>query len=62
MDAAAAGSISTLLHLGRRRYDVAARTHIMGILNVTPDSFSDGGRLMMKVVPGMNFLLNLSGR
>ncbi len=24
--------------------DLAARTHIMGILNVTPDSFSDGGR------------------
>ena len=25
-------------------YDLAARTHIVGILNVTPDSFSDGGR------------------
>ena len=25
-------------------YDLSARTHIMGILNVTPDSFSDGGR------------------
>ncbi|MFC4558577.1 dihydropteroate synthase [Virgibacillus kekensis] len=24
-------------------YDLSARTHIMGILNVTPDSFSDGG-------------------
>ena len=24
--------------------DLAARTHIMGILNITPDSFSDGGR------------------
>ncbi len=24
--------------------DLGARTHIMGILNVTPDSFSDGGR------------------
>ncbi|MEJ2587141.1 MAG: dihydropteroate synthase [Deltaproteobacteria bacterium] len=24
--------------------DLDARTHIMGILNVTPDSFSDGGR------------------
>jgi dihydropteroate synthase len=28
---------------GRREYDLAERTHIMGILNVTPDSFSDGG-------------------
>lgn len=24
--------------------NLAARTHVMGILNVTPDSFSDGGR------------------
>jgi dihydropteroate synthase len=29
---------------GRRRFDFASRTHIMGVLNVTPDSFSDGGR------------------
>lgn len=28
---------------GRVTYDFEARTHIMGILNVTPDSFSDGG-------------------
>lgn len=27
----------------RRTFDLGARTHIMGILNVTPDSFSDGG-------------------
>jgi len=33
-----------LLNLGRKTYDCAARTHIMGIVNVTPDSFSDGGR------------------
>ena len=26
--------------------DVAARTQIMGVLNVTPDSFSDGGRYL----------------
>ncbi len=31
---------------GRRTYDLSARTHIMGILNVTPDSFSDGGRFL----------------
>jgi dihydropteroate synthase len=29
-----------------RAYDLGARTHIMGILNVTPDSFSDGGAFM----------------
>ena len=28
---------------GERRLDVFERVHIMGILNVTPDSFSDGG-------------------
>lgn len=27
-----------------KRLEVAAKTLIMGILNVTPDSFSDGGR------------------
>jgi dihydropteroate synthase len=27
-----------------RIYDFASRTHLMGILNVTPDSFSDGGK------------------
>jgi dihydropteroate synthase len=29
---------------GSRHYDLTSRTHVMGILNVTPDSFSDGGR------------------
>ncbi len=29
---------------GRREYDLSSRTYIMGILNVTPDSFSDGGK------------------
>ena len=27
-------------------FDLSSRTHIIGILNVTPDSFSDGGRFM----------------
>ena len=29
---------------GNRMYDLASRTHILGVLNVTPDSFSDGGK------------------
>ncbi|MEX1138741.1 MAG: dihydropteroate synthase [Bacteroidota bacterium] len=29
---------------GPVRYDLASRPFVMGILNVTPDSFSDGGR------------------
>jgi len=32
--------------LGRRAIDLGSRTHVMGILNVTPDSFSDGGRFL----------------
>lgn len=29
---------------GASEIDCASRTHVMGVLNVTPDSFSDGGR------------------
>ncbi|WP_069998664.1 dihydropteroate synthase [Cellulosilyticum sp. I15G10I2] len=30
--------------IGNKEFDLDRRTYIMGILNVTPDSFSDGGR------------------
>lgn len=36
--------MSFVYRFGRRKYDLSSRTHIMGVLNVTPDSFSDGGR------------------
>lgn len=32
------------MRIGNRDFDVKNRTYIMGILNVTPDSFSDGGK------------------
>ncbi len=32
------------MQIGSRWFDVAEKTYIMGILNLTPDSFSDGGR------------------
>ena len=32
------------MKIGNRVFDVEHRTYIMGILNVTPDSFSDGGK------------------
>mgnify|MGYP004525256971 CR=1 FL=1 len=32
------------MRIGRREFDKKHHTYIMGILNVTPDSFSDGGR------------------
>ena len=31
---------------GKKVYDLSARTHVMGVLNVTPDSFSDGGKFL----------------
>ena len=34
---------TTHLVLGEKVFDLRQRTYIMGILNVTPDSFSDGG-------------------
>ncbi len=30
--------------VGDEEIDCSARTHVMGVINVTPDSFSDGGR------------------
>ncbi len=32
------------LTLGKRTFTFGGRSHLMGIVNVTPDSFSDGGR------------------
>jgi dihydropteroate synthase len=31
---------------GKKVYDLSSRTHVMGVLNITPDSFSDGGKFM----------------
>ena len=32
------------MKIGNRVFDTANKTYVMGILNVTPDSFSDGGK------------------
>ncbi|MCM1305652.1 MAG: dihydropteroate synthase, partial [Butyrivibrio sp.] len=32
------------MKIGNREYATAGHTYVMGILNVTPDSFSDGGK------------------
>lgn len=37
----------TRLPCGNRVLDLS-RTHVMGILNITPDSFSDGGRFSQR--------------
>ena len=31
------------MRIGKREFDIKNETYVMGILNVTPDSFSDGG-------------------
>ena len=36
------------MKIGNREFDVNHKTYIMGILNVTPDSFSDGGKWNQK--------------
>ena len=36
--------MNPLLAWGRHQLDLSRETHVMGVLNVTPDSFSDGGR------------------
>ncbi len=33
-----------VIHVQGKRIDLSEKTHVMGIVNVTPDSFSDGGR------------------
>lgn len=32
------------MRIGTKSFDIGKQTYVMGILNVTPDSFSDGGR------------------
>lgn len=39
-----AGRAPAALELGGRTFAWGSRTYVMGIVNVTPDSFSDGGR------------------
>ncbi|MGB2697650.1 MAG: dihydropteroate synthase [Candidatus Zixiibacteriota bacterium] len=34
------------INFGKRKLDLCSHTHLMGVLNVTPDSFSDGGKFL----------------
>ncbi len=36
------------MKIGNREFDLSSHTHVMGIMNVTPDSFSDGGSYTTK--------------
>ncbi len=44
--AALDASAGRVLEAGRHRLALGERTRVMGVLNVTPDSFSDGGRFL----------------
>jgi len=37
---------SFLYQFGKTTYDLSTRSFVMGVLNVTPDSFSDGGKYL----------------
>ena len=37
-----------MYRFGGREYNLSSRTYLMGILNVTPDSFSDGGQFLAR--------------
>lgn len=37
-------NINSEMQIGNQTFQVAGSTYVMGILNVTPDSFSDGGK------------------
>lgn len=34
------------MRIGKKEFETSGHTYVMGILNVTPDSFSDGGKYM----------------
>ena len=40
------------MQIGKRRFEWSARTYVMGVLNVTPDSFSGDGLLSSGIDPG----------
>jgi dihydropteroate synthase len=42
--------MAKVLRCGDREFELGRRTYIMGVLNITPDSFSDGGRFMDPMV------------
>lgn len=37
-----------IMEIGKKSFEIEKHTYVMGILNVTPDSFSDGGKFFQK--------------
>jgi dihydropteroate synthase len=50
-----------ILQCGERRLDLA-EPRVMGVLNVTPDSFSDGGQLLREGAPALDRVLRRAAR
>ena len=48
--------VSSFWHLGNRQLELDRQPLVMGILNVTPDSFSDGGKNHVPETPAENAL------
>ena len=44
--------LTSVMQIGKRRFEWGARTYVMGVLNVTPDSFSGDGLLSSGIDPG----------
>lgn len=40
--------MNRVMRIGNKEFHIGSRTYVMGILNLTPDSFSDGGNWMEK--------------
>lgn len=36
--------MTKIMKIGKKNFEIGKRTYMMGILNITPDSFSDGGK------------------
>ena len=37
------------MRIGNKSFDLSNKCYIMGILNITPDSFSDGGKVLRRL-------------
>lgn len=49
------------MKIGTKEFNLGERTYVMGILNVTPDSFSDGGKFneLDAAVEGLSLYFNV---
>ena len=46
-----------VITIGKRDFEIGKRPYVMGILNVTPDSFSDGGKYARAMISAIRSVL-----